>query len=226
MFGWSSSKPRFTIIIRALVHHHPGQLFVSAPTISRGSCQNSRLHTGARVNVVLLTYLLWFTIIKVLVQRPGPSSVLWKVSVRHNGQSAGLWQSMLPIQILDLCEMYQISSSYDLSGFFEVLCFHIGLKNSPKPGSGPNCLAFDWPLHSTVKDFASLCSYSTRGCMCGSGQISIEMVRRTTVKGLLSNEGVGYKCLAYRIEWHTNNNNNNNNNLDWWHCHRDAPYKM
>ena len=24
----------------------------------------------------------------------------------------------------------------------------------------------------------------------------------------------------------TGNNNNNNNNLVWWHCHRDAPYKM
>ena len=23
-----------------------------------------------------------------------------------------------------------------------------------------------------------------------------------------------------------NNNNNNNNNLVWWHCHRDAPYKL
>ena len=21
-------------------------------------------------------------------------------------------------------------------------------------------------------------------------------------------------------------NNNNNNNLVWWHCHRDAPYKL
>ena len=33
-------------------------LVVVAPTISLGSHQNIELHTGARANVVLLTYLL------------------------------------------------------------------------------------------------------------------------------------------------------------------------
>ena len=42
-----------------------------------------------------------------------------------------------------------------------------------------------------VKVFVSLCSYSTRGCICGSERISMETVCIIMMKVLQSNKGIG-----------------------------------